>query len=121
MAWAQKVDVLINPRLPIWENSFSSKIFQYGITGKAILSTRIGGVDEVLGEPGLYFDANNLETALRQKIADVAQMNRVDLQNRGTAIRRRILKDFNWDVQASRMATFLTSAVKTRRAGFESS
>jgi len=111
MAWAQQVDVLINPRLPIWENSFPSKVFQYGITGKAILTTRIGGVDEVLGEPGLYFDAENLEAALRQKFCEVAALERAELQRRGAAIRQRILTDFNWDAQARRMVKFLKEIV----------
>jgi glycosyltransferase involved in cell wall biosynthesis len=114
MAWAQRVDVLINPRLPIWENSFPSKIFQYGITGKAILSTRIGGVDEVLGQNGIYFEAKNLEEALRQKLREVAAMDRAELQSRGTAIRKSILKDFNWDAQAHRMVEFLNGIVKSR-------
>jgi len=117
MAWAQRVDVLINPRLLIWENSFPSKIFQYGITGKAILSTRIGGVDEVLGEHGIYFEADNLEESLRPKLREVADMDRVELRRRGTAIRNRILKDFNWDIQARRMVEFLTGLVAGRRSG----
>ena len=63
LAWAQKVDVLINPRLPIQglENSFPSKIFDFGMTGKAILSTRTGGVDKVLGEEGLYLETENFD------------------------------------------------------------
>ena len=95
LAWAQKVDVLINPRLPLWENSFPSKIFEFGITGKAILSTRIGGVDEVLREDGLYLDADGLESSLRHRLREVAEMDRADLQRRGAAIRTRILKEFN--------------------------
>lgn len=119
LAWAQKMDVLINPRLPIWENSFSSKIFQYGITGKAILSTRVGGVDEVLAENGLYFEADNLEASLRQKLTEVAAMSRAELQGRGAAIRRRILQDFNWDTQAGRMIAFLKTAGQARREGLK--
>jgi glycosyltransferase involved in cell wall biosynthesis len=113
MAWAQQVDVLINPRLPLWENSFPSKIFQYGITGKAILTTRIGGVDEVLGEHGLYFEAQNLEAALCQKLREVAGMNRTELQRRGMAIRQLMLTDFNWDAQAQRMIRFLNGILQT--------
>ena len=74
LAWAQKVDVLINPRLPIQglENSFPSKIFDFGMTGKAILSTRTGGVDKVLGEEGLYLETDNFAGSLRQKLCEVA-------------------------------------------------
>ena len=115
MAWAQKVDVLINPRLPIWENSFPSKIFQYGITGKAILSTRIGGVDEVLDAHGIYFEAQNLETALCHKLREVAAMDRVELQCRGEAIRKLILAEYNWEAQTRRMVAFMKAVIQSRR------
>ena len=113
MRWAEKVDVLINPRLPNWENSFPSKIFQYGITGKAILSTKVGGVDEVLGIHGLYFDADNFEIDLSKKLLEISKMDRRELQLRGTLIRKRILAEFNWDNQASRIVAFLNSSIIT--------
>jgi glycosyltransferase involved in cell wall biosynthesis len=116
LAWAQKVDVLINPRLPIQglENSFPSKIFDFGITGKAILSTRTGGVDKVLGEEGIYLETKDFDSSLRQKLREVAAMDRAELQRRGTAIRERVLKDFNWDEQARRMIEFLAGILKKR-------
>jgi glycosyltransferase involved in cell wall biosynthesis len=125
LSWAQKVDVLINPRLAIWglENTFPSKVFEFGMTGKAILSTRTGGVDAVLQDDGLYLDSDRFEESLRQKLREVSVMDRAELQRRGTAIRNRLLKDFNWDVQAHRMVNFMvhlensrvTPAVSTRR------
>ena len=116
LAWAQKVDVLINPRLPIQglENSFPSKIFEFGMTGKAILSTRLSGVDKVLGEEGIYLETDDFASSLRQKLCEVAAMNHAELQRRGTAIRNRIRREFNWDEQARRMIEFLTGILKTR-------
>ncbi len=116
-AWAQQVDVLINPRPPVvgLENSFPSKIFEYAMSGKAILTTRTGGVDEVLGEEGLYLETENFEDALCQKLRAVAGMDRAELQRRGTAIRSRVLKDFNWDEQSRRMVEFLTELVNSRQ------
>ena len=116
LPWAQKVDVLINPRLPIrgLENSFPSKIFDFGMTGKAILSTRLSGVDKVLGEEGIYLETDDFAGSLRQKLREVAAMDRTELQRRGTAIRERVLKDFNWDEQARRMIEFLTGIARTR-------
>ncbi len=109
LAWAQKVDVLVNPRLNIWglENSFPSKIFEFGMTGKAILSTRTGGVDEVLREDGIYLDTEDFENSLRQKLREVAALDRAELQRRGTNIRNRLLKEFSWDAQGRRMIDFL--------------
>jgi glycosyltransferase involved in cell wall biosynthesis len=117
LAWAQQMDVLINPRPPAMglENSFPSKIFEYAMTGKAILSTRIGGVDQVLGTDGIYLETENLKDSLRQKLREIAGMNRVQLQDRGSAIRNRVLKDFNWDVQGRRVIEFLTGMAAARR------
>jgi glycosyltransferase involved in cell wall biosynthesis len=111
--WAQKVDVLINPRPPAMglENSFPSKVFEYAMTGKAILSTRTGGVNKVLGEEGLYIETDHFEDSLRQKLREIAEMDRAELQRRGAAIRHRVLKEFNWEVQARRMVEFLNNLV----------
>jgi len=115
LAWAQQVDVLINPRLAIWglENSFPSKVFEYAMTGKAILSTRTGGVDRVLEENGLYLDAENFESSLREKLKEVSALPRTELQRRGTAIRTHVLKNFNWDEQARRMVEFMDGVVSS--------
>jgi glycosyltransferase involved in cell wall biosynthesis len=112
LAWAQKVDVLINPRAG-WglENSFPSKIFEFGMTGKAILTTRTGGVDEVLKNDALYFDADHLLDSLRENFQAVATMDRAELQRRGAAIRNRLLKDYNWDEQGRRMVSFIAGLV----------
>ena len=112
LTWAQQVDVLINPRLPIsgLENSFPSKIFEFAMTGKAILTTRTGGVDEVLKEDGMYLETDHFEASLIDRLREVASMDRPELQRRGTAIRNRILRDYNWDEQARRMVEFLAEA-----------
>lgn len=112
--WAQQLDVLINPRLHIngQDNSFPSKVFEFGVTGKAILSTRTGGVDQVLGEDGLYIESENFKESLEQKLREVAAMDRVELKRRGTAIRNRLLKDYNWDAQARRIIEFLNGVVE---------
>jgi len=113
--WAQRVDVLINPRLNIWglENSFPSKIFEFGMTGKAILTTRTGGVDQVLGEAGLYLDADtdDFEVSLARRLRETARMDRSELARRGAEIRRRLLQDYNWDRQAERMVEFMHGLV----------
>jgi glycosyltransferase involved in cell wall biosynthesis len=117
LAWAQRVDVLVNPRLPLagWDNSFPSKIFEFAVSGKAILSTRACGVDKVLGDEGIYADADNLEESLCQKFREVSAMDRNELRRRGTAMRNRVLKDFNWDVQARRIVEFLEGLVKAAK------
>lgn len=114
--WAQKVDVLINPRLTIWglHNSFPSKIFEYGMTGRAILTTRTGGVDRILAEHGLYLETDGFEESLRQKLVEIGRMKREDLDRRGAAIRERLMHHFNWDIQAARMVRFFEALVEKR-------
>jgi len=40
-------------------------------------------------------------------------MDRRELQLRGTLIRKKILAEFNWDNQATRMVAFLNSSIMT--------
>jgi glycosyltransferase involved in cell wall biosynthesis len=117
LAWAQKLDVLLNPRLEGWglENSFPSKIFEYAMTGKAILSTRTGGADQVLREEGFYLDTADFENSLRQKLREIAGMDRAELRRRGKAIRNRVLKEFSWDEQGRRMVEFLAGIIASHR------
>lgn len=116
--WAQKVDVLINSRLLIQgqDNSFPSKVLEYGIAGKAILSTLVGGVYEVLGNEGIYFDPENFEESLQNKIREISAMDRTELQRRGQVLHNRIIKDFSPGEQARRIFEFLTKIVQSRSA-----
>ena len=115
LEWAQKVDVLINPRLNIWglENSFPSKIFEYAMTGKAILTTATGGVDRVLGDRAFYLESENFPASLRNQVKSIAAMDRADLRKRGRAIRRHILEEYTWDRQAQQMTEFMERIVNT--------
>lgn len=109
LEWAQKVDVLLNPRLNIWglENSFPSKIFEYAMTGKAILTTRTGGVDRVLGDRAFYFESEGFESSFREQLKSVASMDRAALRLRGRSIREHILQEYTWEQQARRMEEFM--------------
>jgi len=116
LAWAQKVDVLINLRLPFWgqENSAPSKVFEYGAAGKAILSTRTSGMDEILGEEGIYIETDNFEESLRRKLEEVSAMDRAELQRRAKIIHDRITKNYSWSEQSRRIVEFLTRLVADR-------
>jgi glycosyltransferase involved in cell wall biosynthesis len=74
-------------------------------------------VDEVLGDGGLYFEADNLEASLCQRLTEVAKMDRAELQRRGAAIRTRIIQKFNWDSQAARIVDFLKAIIQARQEG----
>jgi len=116
LAWAQNVDVLINPRLPFLgrDNSFPSKLFEFAMTGKAVVSTKACGVEHVLREDGIYIDFNDLERSLSSKIREVSDMDRSGLERRGSRGRQRIVTEYNWDAQARRMVAFLEGVTKSR-------
>jgi glycosyltransferase involved in cell wall biosynthesis len=121
LVWAQQMDVLVNPRIPFdgWDNSFPSKLFEYGVTGKAVLSTRACGVDQILQEAGLYIDdCTNLEDSLRRQFQIVSAMSREDLQQRGSVIRQRIVNEYNWDAQARRIIGFLEELIGSGKFPF---
>ncbi len=118
LKWSEKLDVFVNPRRDIWglENSFPSKIFEFGITGKPIVSTRTGGVQEVLREDGIYIENEDFENSLRQKLRETAALDRAELQRRGANIRNRLLTEFSWEAQGRRMIEFLTRVCAARQA-----
>ena len=106
---AQSWDVLINPRPAIRgnENNFPSKIFDYALTGRAILSTRLAGIEHVLGPEAFYFDERDFAASLRSQLLAIAAISRAELRRRGAAIRARIITDYNWSRQAGAMAEFI--------------
>ena len=109
LPWAQKVDVLVNLRLPFWGQDISapSKVFEYGVARKAILSTRTSGMDEVLGAEGMYIETENFEESLCQKLIEISGMDRAELQRRAAIIRERIVTNYSWGEQARRIVEFL--------------
>jgi glycosyltransferase involved in cell wall biosynthesis len=109
--WAQQCDVLVNPR-PIHpgnQNNFSSKVFEYGASGRAILSSRLSGVDAVLGPEAFYFEASHFEPSLSRTLDEIAEVPREELNGRGAAIQQRLLREFAWPKQGERLARFLKS------------
>jgi glycosyltransferase involved in cell wall biosynthesis len=101
---------MVNPRpvFPGNENNFPSKVFEYALSGCAILSSRVSGVEEVLGPAASYFDEGNFEASLGAKLCELAGTPRVELQRRGRVIQERVLAGFSWEAQAEHLASFLT-------------
>ncbi|MCB1128773.1 MAG: glycosyltransferase, partial [Verrucomicrobiae bacterium] len=109
VAWARKFDVLVNPRPATWgnENNFPSKVFQYALAGRAILTTRLSGVEHVLGPGAVVIEPDPLVDNLKQAILATAQTDRIELRRRGEEIRQRVLGNYSWRRQARRVARFL--------------
>lgn len=109
LQFARTCDVLVNPR-PIAqgnENNLPSKVFEYALSGRAILSSRLSGVDAVLGDQAFYFDENDFEASLDQALEYVERIPRAELNRRGAAVQERVLANFSWAQQAERIARFI--------------
>jgi len=104
-----RCDVLVNPRpiLPGNENNFSSKVFEYALTGCCILTSRLSGVDMVLGEDARYFDAEDFECSLEHSLEELAGTPRTELNRRGLATQRHMLVHCSWETQGNRLTDFL--------------
>jgi len=102
-------DVLVNPRpiRPGNQNNFPSKIFEYALSGRAILSSRPSGADVVLGSEAYYFDEHQFEPSLDQSLELLANTPREELNRRGTALQERFLSRYSWTQQGERLASFL--------------
>ena len=109
LALAQNWDVLVNPRPAGWgnENNFPSKVFQYAMTGRAILTTRLAGVDDVLGEDAFYLENGDVARTAPGMLRRLAAEGRADLMERGRRLRARVLERYSWGIQAGRIAEFL--------------
>lgn len=121
LRFGRSCDVLINPR-PFShgnENNFASKLFDYALCGRAILTSRLSGVEGVLGPEAFYFDPQQFEVSLRRAIAGLLQTSRPELDRRGAAIQQRILSTFSWETQASRLAAFLKNVCASASATAE--
>lgn len=106
---AQSWDVLINPRPASHgnENNFPSKIFEYALCRRAILTTRLGGVDTVLGSEAFYFDPQPFAESLNPQLIALARLPRAELHRRGNALSARITAHYTWPRQAAKMADFI--------------
>lgn len=113
LAFGRSCDVLINPRPRGWgnENNFPSKLFQYALTTRAILSTRLSGAELVLGPEAFYFDENDFESTLRKAVAEIADLPRAELRRRGLVLGERITRQFSWAQQAGAMSAFIRQAL----------
>jgi glycosyltransferase involved in cell wall biosynthesis len=117
LKFAQRCDVLINPRTTAYgnRNNFPSKVFDYALSGRSILSGRLSGVEQVLGSDAFYFDHADFDPSLGSALREVAKLPRKELFKRGTAIQSRMLSEFRWEDRAPGLANFLRQQMRTHR------
>jgi len=109
LRFGQACDVLVNPRPASHgnQNNFPSKLFDYALTGTAILTTKLSGVEDVLGPEAFYFDPYDFAESLKGHLYQLASVSRSELRRRGAAIQQRIINEFSWEKQGSRLTEFI--------------
>ncbi|HEV2395257.1 MAG TPA: glycosyltransferase [Verrucomicrobiae bacterium] len=118
--FGHRCDVLVNPRPASHgnENNFASKLFDYALSGRAILTSSLSGVEGVLGSEAFYFDPRQFNESLQERLAEIVSMPRAELHRRGEAIQQRIVSEFTWEKQAGRLAEFI-KAVHVKESAVE--
>jgi glycosyltransferase involved in cell wall biosynthesis len=116
LRFAQGCDVLVNARpvVPGNDNNFPSKVFEYALSGRAILTSRQSGADAILGEEAYYFDEHDFERSLRAALGQIAAVPRPELRRRGAAIQARLLRNFGWERQGTVLANFLSELLEAK-------
>lgn len=111
-------DVLVNPRpiVPGNRNNFPSKVFEYALTGRAVLSSGLSGADRILGSSAYYFDAENYRASLSHMLDALARTPRTELRQRGGDLQRRLLSEYCWETQGSRLTSFLEQCLTLRKS-----
>jgi glycosyltransferase involved in cell wall biosynthesis len=110
LSFGRSCDVLVNPRPASHgnQNNFSSKLFDYALAGRAILTSKLSGVEDVLGPDAFYFNPHDFGGSLRENLEILANTGRTELDRRGAAIQQRVVSLFSWEKQGARLAKFLT-------------
>lgn len=111
LCFGRSCDLLINPRPASHgnENNFASKLFDYALTGRAILTARLSGVEEVLGPEAFYFDPLDFERSMGEQLSLAVALPRAELHLRGLAVQQRVMGEFSWERQGDRLRQFLES------------
>jgi len=116
LRFGETCDVLVNPRPASHgnQNNFPSKLFDYALTGTAVLTSRLSGVESVLGPDAFYFDAQDFAASLAHSLRELTFKSRNELRRRGAAVQRRIISEFCWEKQAGRLAAFIGEVCRHR-------
>lgn len=110
-------DVLVNarPRMPGNRNNFPSKLFEYALTGRAVLSNQLSGADRILGPHAYYFDADKFTESLNRMLDVLAATPRAELHRRGAELQRHFLAEYRWEIQGRRLARFLDDCLARKQ------
>lgn len=106
-------DVLINMRLTKSVNTkyfFPSKLMEYLASGRPVISTCTGHVEEELGRY-LYLLKDETPQGLADLLVDIEGQGFQIREEKGTTARDYMLANKTWSAQGSRIASFIRSLV----------
>ena len=105
----QNCDIMINPRPDSFGNryTFPSKILEYSLAARSILSVEMAGIQNLLGPDAFSFDPKNYSTSLSDALNRICTMPRSKIQARGLGIQNRLLETHNWKIHGRKLADFL--------------
>lgn len=109
LRFGTRCDVLVNPRPASHgnENNFPSKAFQYATCGRAMLTTRMGGIETVFGPDAYYISTDNLAENLRSELERLAEISRAEHRQRGTALRQRVMDHYTYKKWGEKARDFI--------------
>lgn len=108
--------VLINPRLshlPENRYNFPSKFLDYLASGKPVITTSTGDVEEDYGGKA-YFLKDETPQGLARLIEEVVMTSPQERERKGTEVRKYMIENKTWDKQCDRIYDFITSLIKDR-------
>ncbi len=121
LRFGRQCDVLVNPRPATHgnQNNFASKLFDYALSGRAILTSKLSGVEDVLGPEANYFDPHHFERSLATELNRLTRTPRAELERRGAAIQQKVVNEFSWRRQARRVVAFFEQVCAESRPSAE--
>ena len=113
LRFGAECDVLVNPRPASHgnENNFPSKAFQYASCGRAILTTRLGGVESVFGNSAYHLETANLADSLKSELERLAEVPRPEHRKRGQALRQRVIDEYTYERWGEKVSAFIRSLI----------
>ena len=108
----RQATVLINPRPTsrsrLIRYSFPSKLLEYMMSGRPVVTTMLPGIPEEYYE-FVYLLTDETPTGLARLIGEVCSRDPLELERRGKGARDFMLRNKNWTRQAERIRDFVSA------------
>lgn len=109
----QSAWLLVNPRpveSDIAKVTFPSKIFEYLMSGRPVMTTRLNGFSSEYDDL-LFWVEGDTAFALAEKINGIAELESGELEKRSIAAREYLLKNKTWEKNAEKIHQFIVASL----------